>query len=138
MPKVAFVCVGNAGRSQMATAFAEREARARGLDVEVATGGVDPADAVHEDVVAAMGEAGMDVGDRVPRAIRPDDVADCDYVVTMGCSVDDLLPADWTGRASRWELDHPGGDLDAVRAQRDEIRARVERFFDELAGEGRS
>ena len=131
--KVAFVCVGNAGRSQMATAFAERERDRRGLDAEIVTGGTDPADHVHADVVEVLQEEGIDISDREPRAITAQDVADADFVVTMGCSVEEFAPPTWDGEAEQWDLDHPGGDdLDAVRAQRDEITARVADFFERI------
>ncbi|QLG61248.1 arsenate-mycothiol transferase ArsC [Halorarum salinum] len=137
MTRVAFVCVGNAGRSQMATAFAERERDERGLDVDVVTGGTDPAERVHDSVVEVMGEEGIDVSDRKPRQITPEDVEDVDYVVTMGCSVDQFRPEGWTGESERWDLEHPGGDgLDAVRRQRDEIARRVSDFFDDLEADG--
>lgn len=131
MTRIAFVCVGNAGRSQLATTFAERERDRRGLDgVEIVTGGTDPRDRVDDNVVAALREQGIDISDRSPRRITADDVADADYVVTMGCSVDEFAPDGWDGTAERWELDHSGDGLDAVRAQRDEIENRVSEFFD--------
>lgn len=135
MTTVAFVCVGNAGRSQMATAFAEREREQRGLDdtLEIVTGGIDPHDHVHDDVIEVLREEGIDISDRTPRQITAADVADAAYIVTMGCSVDEFVPDDWDGTAERWELEHPGGDdLDAARDQRDEIRRRVEEFFDRI------
>jgi protein-tyrosine-phosphatase len=133
MSSVAFVCVGNAGRSQMATAFAEREREQRGLDLDVITGGTDPADHVHEEVVEVMKEEGIDIGDREPREITPIDIEDVDYVVTMGCSVDEFRPEGWEGESQQWELEHPSGDsIESVRQQRDEIERRVSDFFDEL------
>ena len=130
---VAFVCEGNAGRSQMATAVAERERAERGLDVEIVTGGTDPADHVHESVVTVLGEKGIDIDDRTPRQIRPEDIESVDHVVTMGCSVDEFRPDGWDGQSEQWDLDHPGGDdLDAVRAQRDEIERRVTALFDAI------
>lgn len=132
--KIAFVCEGNAGRSQLATALAERERDRRGLDLEVVTGGVDPGDHVHEEVVAVLAEIDLDVSGRTPRRIRPEDVADAEYVVTMGCSVEEFAPPGWGGTAERWDLDHPSaGDVAAAREQRDEIGTRVERLFDDLA-----
>jgi protein-tyrosine-phosphatase len=132
--KIAFVCEGNAGRSQLATALAERERDRRGLDLEVVTGGVDPGDHVHEEVVAVLAEIDLDVSGRIPRRIRPEDVADAEYVVTMGCSVEEFAPPGWEGTAERWDLDHPSaGDVAAAREQRDEIGTRVERLFDDLA-----
>lgn len=116
---IAFVCEGNAGRSQFAAALAERERDARGPDVEIVSGGVDPAPAIHPEVAAALDEDGIPVGDRHPRAVTHLDLADADVVVTMGCRVDDRLPDGWTGSIERWELDHPtAGDLPAARATR--------------------
>lgn len=133
---VAFVCVQNAGRSQMAHAFAERAARERGLDVDLLTGGTDPADAVHDVVVEAMAEVDVDLAGRRPRDITPDDLADADVVVTMGCSAEGVCPATWRGDARDWALDDPHGrDLPAVRAIRDEVQRRVDALLDELAGD---
>ena len=133
---IAFVCEGNAGRSQMATAFAERERAERGLDIEVVTGGTHPADHVHESVITALAERDIDISDRTPRRIRPGDIEGVDHVITMGCSVDEFRPEGWTGQSEQWDLDHPGGDdLDAVRAQRDEIEHLVTVFFDSLESE---
>lgn len=127
MTKIAFVCVGNAGRSQIATALAERERSERGLDIEIITGGTDPAESVHDEVVEAMAEIGIDISDRSPRQITPGDIEDVDYVVTMGCSVEQFRPDDWNGESLTWELEST-----ATRDQRDELRHRVEQFFDDL------
>ncbi|WP_342764188.1 low molecular weight phosphatase family protein [Saliphagus sp. LR7] len=83
MTKIAFACVGNAGRSQMATAFGEQERDRRDLDIDIVTGGTEPAESVHDDVVNVLEEEGIDVSDRTPRRITPDDVEDADYIVTM-------------------------------------------------------
>lgn len=130
--KLAFVCVGNAGRSQMATALAERERDIRNLDVEIVTGGTDPAEHVHEEVVEVLQEEEIDISDRKPRKISPADISDADYVVTMGCSIEEFRPKSWDGEAEMWDLEHPGGDLEATRAQRDEIEQRVLELFDRL------
>lgn len=132
---IAFVCEGNAGRSQLATALAKRERDRRGLDWEVVTGGIDPAEEIHGTVIEALAEEGIDVSDRTPRGIRPEDVADADHVVTMGCDVAAFTPPGWAGEAERWELEHPhAGDLEAAREQRDELEARVGELFDRLEG----
>ena len=135
--RVAFVCVQNAGRSQMAAAFARMERDVRGFDwVGIVTGGTDPADAVHEVVVEAMAEVGIDLSDRTPRPVRPDELADCDIVITMGCSADDVCPATWQGESRDWALDDPHGrSLAEVRSIRDEIEKRVAALFDELAAD---
>jgi protein-tyrosine-phosphatase len=129
-PRVAFVCVQNAGRSQMSAAFARREADRRGLDVEVVTGGTDPADAVHPEVVEVMDERGIDLSGREPREISTDELESCRLVATMGCSTLDL-DADVDVRD--WALPDPDGeDLDRVREIRDEVERRVREVFDEL------
>lgn len=149
MTKVAFVCVQNAGRSQMASAFAEREARERRETsertsearrdenrVEIVTGGTDPADRVHEEVVAVMREKDVDLAERTPREVTAEELQACDYVITMGCSAEDVCPATWAGENRDWGLDDPAGkNLDAVRAIRDEIEARVVALLDELERE---
>ena len=133
--RVAFVCVRNAGRSQMATAFAERELAARNLESEVAivTGGTDPAEHVHDVVAEAMAEISIDIADRRPREITREGLSACDYVITMGCSAADVCPATWSGENRDWELDDPGErPLESVRPIRDEIEHRVAELFDEL------
>ncbi len=86
--RIAFMCVQNAGRSQMSTAFAEHERNRRGLDgrVEILTSGTDPADSVHEEVVDVMAEAGFDLLERQPCEITLEELRSCEYVATMGCS----------------------------------------------------
>jgi len=99
VPTVAFVCVQNAGRSQMAYSFAERAVRERGLEgqIDLLTGGTRPADHVHEEVVDAMADVGIDLRDRTPREVTFEEIQDSDYVVTMGCSAEDVCPAGWGG-----------------------------------------
>jgi len=131
-----FVCVQNAGRSQMSTAFAEQERAQRELDDEVAivTGGTDPAEHVHDEVVTVMDEVGIDVSDRTPQTVSTETLERCDVVATMGCSTLEL-DAD-TVEVRDWALDDPDGeDLDAVRAIRDDIEGRVSDLFDEFADE---
>ncbi|SFT01116.1 Protein-tyrosine-phosphatase [Halostagnicola kamekurae] len=134
--RIAFVCVQNAGRSQMSTAFAERERARRGLEdrVEILTGGTHPADSVHEEVIEVMDEAGFDLSDRTPREITSEEVRSCDYVATMGCSTLDVGSVGTQVDIRDWDLDDPDGrDLDRVRTVRDEIERRVTALFDELS-----
>jgi len=134
--RIGFICVRNAGRSQMATAFAERERERRGLDgrVEILTGGTDPAEHVHDVVREVMRDAGFDLADRTPREITPDELRSCDYVATMGCSTLDVGEVGADVDVRDWALDDPGGkDPDRVREIRDEIEERVVALFDELA-----
>lgn len=130
MTKIAFVCVGNAGRSQVVTALAERERDNRGLDIEIVTGGVDPTDSVHDDVIEALQEEGIDISDREPRKITPADIEDTTHVVTMGCSVEQFRPDGWNGKSETWDLDSPD-----TREQLDELDHRVTQFFDRLQQE---
>lgn len=133
--QIAFVCVQNAGRSQMAYAFAQREVEQRGLEKEVdlITGGTLPADAVHEEVVQAMHAVGIDISDWTPREITFEETQASDYVITMGCSADDVCPAGWAGENRDWDLDDPDGKPAAeVGRIRDEIERRVSDFFDEI------
>jgi protein-tyrosine-phosphatase len=130
-----FVCVQNAGRSQMSTAFAERERDRRGLGdrVEIVTGGTMPADHVHPEVVDVMAERDIDLADRTPREVSDAELNACDVVATMGCSTLEL-DADVTVRD--WALDDPDGqDPERVREIRDEIENRVVALFDEFVGE---
>ncbi|AWB27545.1 arsenate-mycothiol transferase ArsC [Halococcoides cellulosivorans] len=136
--RIAFVCVQNAGRSQMSTAFAERERAERGLEdrVEILTGGTHPADAVHDEVVAVMDERGIDLSDRTPRAVTTDELSSCDVVATMGCSTLDVSAVSDDVDVRDWALADPDGeDLDRVREIRDEIERRVGALFDELSAE---
>lgn len=133
--RVAFVCVQNAGRSQMAAAFARRETETRSsVDVDVITGGTNPADAVHDVVVDVMQEVGVDLTDCVPQEITQTTLGTCDYVITMGCSADGVCPATWAGESFDWRLGDPHGvSMDEARDIRDEIQARVRRLFDEFS-----
>jgi arsenate reductase (thioredoxin) len=116
---VLFVCVQNAGRSQMAQALFE----ARGGTARSA--GSAPAERVHPEVVAAMRELDVDLSDRVPRGIDRSDVEWADVVVTMGCG--DACPYIPGKRYVDWELPDPAGkSLDEVRAVRDEIARRID------------
>ncbi|KDE58330.1 ArsC family transcriptional regulator [Halostagnicola sp. A56] len=133
--RIAFVCVQNAGRSQLSTAFAERERARRGLEdrVEILTGGTHPADYVHEQVIEVMDEAGFDISDRTPREITSEEVRSCDYVATMGCSTLDVGSIGTQVDIRDWNLADPDGqDLDRVRTIRDDIERRVTALFDEL------
>lgn len=132
---ISFVCVQNAGRSQMATAFAERERRERGLEGEVTiqTGGTDPADSVHDVVADVMSEVGIDLSDREPREITPGEIEACDLVLTMGCSAEGICPATWRGDARDWNLEDPHGrSPEDVREIREDVERRVSALFDEL------
>lgn len=129
--RIAFVCVQNAGRSQMSTAFAEQERTERGLDdIEIVTGGTDPANEVHPEVVETMQELGIDLSDREPRAVSTEELEQCDIVATMGCST---LSLDAETDVRDWALPDPDGEPpERVREIRDQVRERVRGLFDEI------
>ena len=121
MTRVLFVCVQNAGRSQMSQALFERSADGRH---EARSAGSVPAAAVHPEVVEAMRELGVDLADRVPHELERADAEWADVVVTMGCG--DACPYVPGVRYVDWELEDPGGkSMQKVRAIRDEIETRV-------------
>lgn len=132
-PTVAFVCVRNAGRSQMATAFAEDEVRERDVDVKIITGGTRPADEVHGVVADVMEEEDFDLRNRTPREVTAEELAEADYVVTMGCDASDVCPATFAGESRDWDLDDPGEKThEKAREIRDEVRRRVNALFNEI------
>lgn len=130
---IAFVCVENAGRSQMATAFAKREVKERNLDFDIIMGGTRPAEHVHPVVGKVMREKGFEIADKKPRKISPSELEDCGYVITMGCSAENVCPVGWGGESREWDLEDPKGKrLETVRKIRDTVEQHVKALFDEL------
>ncbi|MFE7705235.1 arsenate reductase ArsC [Streptomyces sp. NPDC057486] len=126
---VLFVCVHNAGRSQMAAAFLSHLAGGR---VQVRSAGSAPADTVNPAVVEAMAEAGIDISAEVPKVLTVEAVQVSDVVITMGCG--DTCPVFPGKRYLDWELPDPAGQgVDAVRPIRDEIEKRIRGLLDEIA-----
>jgi arsenate reductase len=125
---VLFVCVHNAGRSQMAAGFL---AHLAGDAIEVRSAGSAPAEATNSAAVEAMAEVGVDISDQSPKILTVDTVESSDVVITMGCG--DACPV-FPGVSYRdWALPDPAGKgLEAVRPIRDEIKARVEKLIAEL------
>ncbi len=131
-PSVLFVCVHNAGRSQMAAGFLTALSRGR---IQVRSAGSMPADQINPVAVQAMAEVGIDIADQHPKILTADAVQSSDVVVTMGCG--DTCPVFPGTRYEDWELDDPAGQgIDAVRPIRDDIRGRVETLIDELLPTG--
>jgi arsenate reductase len=129
MPTVLFVCVHNAGRSQMAAGFLQHLAAGR---VDVRSAGSEPADQLNPVVVEAMLEEGIDIRSEQPALLSTDAVRAADVVITMGCG--DACPVFPGKRYEDWELTDPAGlDLDAVRPIRDDVRARVQELLAGLA-----
>jgi arsenate reductase len=127
-PSVLFVCIHNAGRSQMAAGFLRDLA---GDAVEVRSAGSDPGPQINPAAVEAMAEVGIDISDQSPKMLTHDAVEASDVVITMGCG--DACPI-FPGISYRnWELDDPAGQgIDAVRPIRDEIKTRVQALIAEL------
>jgi arsenate reductase (thioredoxin) len=129
-PTVLFVCVHNAGRSQMAAGYLQHLAGDR---IDVLSAGSQPADQVNAAAVAAMAEAGIDIATEQPKLLTDSAVRTADVVVTMGCG--DECPFYPGKRYEDWVLDDPAGlDVAAVRPIRDEIRRRVEQLISDLVG----
>jgi protein-tyrosine-phosphatase len=130
-PSVLFVCVHNAGRSQMAAGYLRHLAGGR---IEVLSAGSEPADQLNPVAVEAMAEAGIDITTATPRILRAEDVRASDVVVTMGCG--DACPIFPGKRYEDWTLDDPAGQgIGDVRRIRDEIRRRVEGLITSLEAE---
>lgn len=127
-PTVLFVCVHNAGRSQMAAGLVGKLAGDR---VTVRSAGSDPAEEINPAAIEAMAEIGVDLGQGSPKLLTTDAVREADAVITMGCG--DACPVFLGKRYEDWELEDPAGkDLETVRRIRDEIERRVRRLLGEL------
>jgi arsenate reductase (thioredoxin) len=127
-PSVLFVCVHNAGRSQMAAGYLRHLA---GDSVEVRSAGSEPADRINPVAVQAMAEEGIDIANEQPKILTTEAVKTSDVVITMGCG--DTCPFYPGKRYEDWVLDDPAGQgVEVVRPIRDEIRRRVEQLIDEL------
>jgi protein-tyrosine-phosphatase len=131
-PSVLFVCVHNAGRSQMAAAYLTHLSQGR---IEVRSAGSAPGDAVNPVAVQAMAEEGIDMSAEKPKVLTTEAVQDSDVVITMGCG--DACPFFPGKRYEDWALEDPAGQgLEAVRPIRDEIRTRVQQLISELLPAG--
>ena len=127
-PAVLFVCVHNAGRSQMAAGYLTALANGR---IEVRSAGTMPGDQVNPVAIAAMAEEGIDIATQTPKILTTESVQASDVVITMGCG--DACPIFPGKRYEDWELEDPAGKgIDTVRRVRDDIRGRVETLIGEL------
>ena len=127
-PEVLFVCVHNAGRSQMAAGLVKLRSKGR---IHVRSAGSDPADEINPAVVEAMRELGVDMSEEFPKPLTDEVVRAADAVITMGCG--DACPIYPGKRYEDWVLDDPADqDLEGVRQIRDEIDGRVQKLIDEL------
>ena len=127
-PTVLFVCVHNAGRSQMAAGFMKELGQDR---VEVLSAGSAPKHSINPVAIAAMAELGIDIANNVPKVLTPEAVEASDVVITMGCG--DVCPFYPGKRYEDWILEDPAGQgIESVRVIRDEIKKRVEQLLSEL------
>ena len=130
LPEVLFVCVHNAGRSQMAAGLLERKGQGR---VRVISAGSEPADRLNPAVVEAMDEIGIDISAERPKKLKDGMVRESDVVITMGCG--DACPIYPGKRYEDWDLEDPSGkDLETVRGIRDRISQRVDALLRDLTG----
>jgi arsenate reductase (thioredoxin) len=130
-PTVLFVCVHNAGRSQMAAGYLNHLS---GGAIEVRSAGSEPADKINPVAIQAMAEEGIDITAEKPKILTIEAVKASDVVITMGCG--DACPYYPGKRYEDWTLDDPAGqDIDVVRPSRNQIRGRVEQLIQELVGE---
>jgi arsenate reductase len=128
-PEVLFVCVHNAGRSQMAAGLLQQKAGDR---IRVVSAGSEPADQLNPAVVVAMDEIGIDISAERPKKLEDGMVRESDVVITMGCG--DACPIYPGKRYEDWELEDPAGkDLETVRGIRDEIASRIDALIGELS-----
>ena len=131
-PEVLFVCVHNAGRSQMAAGLLNDLAQGR---IEVRSAGSEPAEEINPVAVEAMAELGIDIATELPKRLTDDAVKEADVVITMGCG--DACPIYPGKRYEDWELEDPSGkDLETVRGIRDQIETRVDALLSELSAVG--
>ena len=129
-PTVLFVCVHNAGRSQMAAGYMRELSAGR---VEVLSAGSAPKDTINPQAIAVMAEEGIDIANQQPKILTPEAVQESDAVITMGCG--DACPFYPGKRYEDWVLEDPAGqDIDQVRKIRDEIKVRVQALLSELLG----
>jgi protein-tyrosine-phosphatase len=127
-PSVLFVCVHNAGRSQMAAGYMTALSGGR---VEVLSAGSEPKDQINPVAIQAMAEDGIDIANNVPKILTTEAVRDSDVVITMGCG--DACPVFPGKRYEDWELDDPAGQgIEAVRPIRDDIKARIQGLLAEI------
>lgn len=128
--RILFVCVGNAGRSQMAAAFARKYGGER---IEVFSAGTQPAVRIHPEVMQVMREKGLDLGHETPKLLNMEWAQTADAIITMGCSLEGLCPAPLLKKAVDWGLEDPKGKpLETVRQIRDQIERKVIALLDEL------
>ncbi|MEM3459238.1 MAG: arsenate reductase ArsC [Candidatus Bathyarchaeia archaeon] len=131
MKKVLFVCVENAGRSQMAEAFAHHYGKGK---IEAVSAGTMPSKEVNQVVVQAMREKGIDISRNKPKLLSTKMVQEADMIIVMGCGAEGICPAPLLNKVTDWELEDPKGKpIEKVREIRDEIERRVKKLVLKLS-----
>ena len=130
MKKILFVCVENAGRSQMAEGFAKHYSNGK---VEAISGGTMPSNEVNPIVIQVMAEKGIDISKNKPKLITTQMVQEADTIIVMGCSAQGFCPAPLLGKLADWNIEDPKGKpLEKVREIRDEIEEKVRKLINEI------
>jgi len=128
--KILFICVENAGRSQMAEAFANLHGKGK---IEASSAGTMPSDNVHSLVVKAMQEKGIDISENKPKLLTTENLQDADMAIVMGCGAEDFCPAPLLKKVVNWELEDPKDKpMEKVRQIRDEIERKVLKLISEI------
>lgn len=130
MKKILFVCLENAGRSQMAEAFMNHLGTGR---IEASSAGTMPIDHIHSNVVEAMKEKGIDLSGKTPKLINTKMIQEADRVIVMGCGAEGFCPAHLLDRVTDWEIEDPKDKpIGKVRQIRDEVERRVNKLIKEI------
>ena len=130
MKKILFVCVENAGRSQMAEGFTKYYGKGK---VEAISAGTKPSTEVNPIVVQVMGEKGIDISKNKPKLVNTQMVQKADVIIVMGCDAQGFCPASFLNKVVDWKLEDPKGKpIEKVREIRDEIERRVKKLFEEI------
>jgi len=130
LKKILFVCVENAGRSQMAEGFAKHYSNGK---VEAISGGTMPSNEVNPIVIQVMAEKGIDISKNKPKLITTQMVQEADTIIVMGCSAQGFCPAPLLGKLADWNIEDPKGKpLEKVREIRDEIEEKVRKLINEI------
>jgi arsenate reductase len=131
LKKILFVCVENAGRSQMAEGFAKHYGNSK---VEAVSAGTMPSSEVNPLVIQVMQEKGIDISKNKPKRITAQMVQEADIIIVMGCSAEGFCPAAWLNKVTDWNIEDPKGKpLEKVREIRDEIENKVRKLMDDLS-----
>lgn len=132
---IAFVCVENAGRSQIAESIAKIEINKRNLSdkIEVISGGTKPAEKIHTNVIDTLQDRNIDISDKKPQKITQETLQNFDYIITMGCSANDVCPINWNGETIDWDITDPRGkNKNKTKKITEEIEHKVIKLIEKI------